>query len=439
VKRAWDKAAELARATPPQRNRAADLLRALSIGVVVFGHWLMAAPYVDADGRPHAEHVLAFAPWTHWLTWGLQVMPVFFFVGGYSNALSWESALKKGRPFGEWLRGRAERLLAPVLPVVLLWAVLGAAGHACDVPPDMIAVASISALIPTWFLAVYLLVIPLVPLARAAWRRFGLLSALAPAGAAALVDLGYFRYGLHGPGWINYLLVWLAVHQLGFAWLHGSLASRRVALAWAVGGLALLLACTELGPWPRSLVGVPGAEFSNTTPPHLPVLALTAFQFGVARLCEPGLNRLLARPLAWTATVLVNGLIMTIFLWHSTVMMLAYGASLWLADGLGMHALPGTGGWWLAKIPWVLAFSAILLVSVGPLSLLERVPKSDAKHPPPWLTIAGCLFACAGLAQLTLGGVGGDGPFGLRLVPLALPWIGAELAGLGPLGRALRR
>lgn len=439
MRRAWAKAAELARVTPPERNRTADLFRALSIGVVVFGHWLMAAPYVDAAGRPHAEHVLAFAPWTHWLTWGLQVMPVFFFVGGYSNGISWESALRKGRPFGTWLRGRAERLLAPVLPVVALWAVLGAIGHAAGVPPGMIEVASISALIPTWFLAVYLLVIPLVPLARAAWERLGMLSIAAPGGAAALVDLGYFRYGLHAPGWINYLLVWLAVHQLGFAWLHGRVASRGAALAWAAGGFALLVLLTELGPWPRSLVGVPGEEFSNTTPPHLPILALAAFQFGAVRLAEPWLERQLRRSTAWTATVLVNGLIMTIFLWHSTVMMLTYGASLWLAGAFGMHALPGSGAWWLAKVPWVLVFASILFLLVGPLSLLERVPKGGARPPAPWRTILGCLFACAGLAQLTLGGVSGDGPLGLRLVPLLLPWIGAELAGLGPIGRFARR
>jgi hypothetical protein len=264
-------------------------------------------------------------------------------------------------------------------------------------------------------------------------------SVYAPAIAAVLVDVAYFRFDMHALGWINYLLVWLAVHQLGFAWQKGAVATRPAALLWAVGGFVALVLSTEFGPWPRSLVGVPGEEFSNTTPPHLPLLAVAAFQFGAVRFAEPWQKRMLERASAWTATVLINGLIMTVFLWHSTVMMLAYGASLWLADGFGMHAMPNSGAWWLAKIPWVLAFSAILLVLVGPLSLLERVPKSDAKHPPPWLTIAGCLCACAGLAQLTLRGVGGDGPLGLAVVPLILPWIGAELAGLGPLGRFARR
>lgn len=424
--------------TPPTRNRTADLLRAASIGVVVFGHWLMAAPFVDAEG-PHTDHVLSFAPWTHWLTWALQVMPVFFFVGGYSNAVSYEAALRKGRTYGEWLHGRVARLLAPVLPVVLLWAALGAIAHATGVPADMVRVASITALVPTWFLAVYLLVIPLVPLARAAWRRAGMLSIWGPAAAAAVMDLLYFQFDLHGPGWINYLFVWFAVHQLGFAWLNGRTTSAPCSVVRVIGGLALLVCLTELGPWPRSLVGVPGEEFSNTTPPHVPLLALTAIQFGLAMLLEPPLKRWLAGRTAWTATVLVNGMIMTIFLWHSTVMMLLFGLSIWQLDAFGLRHVPGSGAWWAAKSAWVLAFTLVLLPLLGPLARIERAFSGGGGTPHPARLIGGSLLACAGLAQLTLFGVGGDGWLGLRLVPLALPWIGAELAGLGVLSRLTRR
>jgi len=36
----WHRAAVLAAKTPDTRNRSADLFRALSILVVIFGHWL---------------------------------------------------------------------------------------------------------------------------------------------------------------------------------------------------------------------------------------------------------------------------------------------------------------------------------------------------------------------------------------------------------------
>jgi hypothetical protein len=42
----YNDALDLARQTPLTRNRYVDLLRAVSIFVVVLGHWLMAAPQV---------------------------------------------------------------------------------------------------------------------------------------------------------------------------------------------------------------------------------------------------------------------------------------------------------------------------------------------------------------------------------------------------------
>lgn len=81
---------ELAGATPATRDRYVDLLRVASLGAVVLGHWLMAAVTPDGVGN-----LLAVVPALQPLTWLLQVMPVFFFVGGFSHALSYRSLLRK--------------------------------------------------------------------------------------------------------------------------------------------------------------------------------------------------------------------------------------------------------------------------------------------------------------------------------------------------------
>ena len=91
----FSRARELANATPPARNRYVDFLRAAAILVVVFGHWLAAAPYMTADGLKITS-MLGVAAWSHLLTWALQVMPIFFIVGGYSNSISWEAAGRDG-------------------------------------------------------------------------------------------------------------------------------------------------------------------------------------------------------------------------------------------------------------------------------------------------------------------------------------------------------
>ena len=177
----WSKAREMAEMTPPERNRWVDFLRAVSIMAVVVGHWLMAGLYVDASGELLRGDLLSIAEWTHWLTWGFQVMPVFFLVGGYSNSVSWAATTAKAPRdqagvYRDWLASRVQRLITPTFPVLLLWAALAVVMTQVGLPREQIRMATEAALIPVWFLAVYLLVVLLVPVTRAAWRRFGVWS-----------------------------------------------------------------------------------------------------------------------------------------------------------------------------------------------------------------------------------------------------------------------
>ena len=428
----WNAAARLAKKTPEKRNRCVDFLRAVSILVVVTGHWLMAAPWVDADGA-HISHLLDVSPWAQWLTWVMQVMPIFFFVGGYSNGISWDAACRDSTSYRNWLSSRLTRLLGPVLVLVLFWIVAASVAHGAGVSAGMIRVASQIALVPTWFLAVYALVVLLVPLTRSAWKSMGMWSIAIPFILAGLVDGAYFGFGWTEAGWVNYLFVWVGVHQLGYAWLEGRFASRLRSSLWCLIGLGSLVALTEVGPWPHSLVGVPGEVVSNTEPPHLPLVALAAFQFGSVMLIEHRLTRLLARAHLWTATVLINGMIMTIFLWHSTVMMLSFGASIWLG-GIGLAVIPGTGDWWLRRLAWVAVFVLSLFPFIAIFSRFERPSEIKAPSPAPWRMAVGSGLMVVGLALLASGGIGGTGPLGLRLVPILLTLGGAEVAGVGVAG-----
>jgi fucose 4-O-acetylase-like acetyltransferase len=113
----WSRAAHVAARTPASRNRYVDFLRAVSILMVISGHWLVAAPYV-VDGQLTLGSMLEYQRWAQLLTWVFQVMPVFFFVGGYSNGVSWKAAVRDGKSYAEWLDGRLQRLAGPVLPLL---------------------------------------------------------------------------------------------------------------------------------------------------------------------------------------------------------------------------------------------------------------------------------------------------------------------------------
>lgn len=427
---AWGQASRLAQQTPASRNRAVDFLRAISIFVVVVGHWMMSSPWADADGN-HMGHILTWASWTHWLTWGLQVMPIFFFVGGYSNGITWDANRRDGGTYADWLHARLRRLLQPVLVLVGFWIVVGSASSFAGVPAIYLEVGSQVALVPVWFLAVYSMMVLLAPPMRWLWHRFGLWSLGIPVGLAVAGDVLYFGFGWTGWGWVNYLTLWLAVHQLGFVWLDRRIHGRLLPWTCLLGGLAALYMLTTFGPWPRSLVGVPGELVSNTTPPHLPLLALAATQFGLVLLVEAPLQRWLAKGAVWTATVLISGMIMTVFLWHSSVMMLSYGLG-FLLDGFGLHTTPGAPGWWWVHWVWILWFLLVLTPFVALFSRFERPRKSAAPAPQAARQVIGAILMAAALGQLALHGLDAENFLGIRWQIALLPFLGAWLLGMWP-------
>ena len=65
----WSQAKEMSAQTPAERNRYVDFLRAVSILMVVSGHWLIVGIYF-ADGSINFSKLLVIRPNTQWMTWG---------------------------------------------------------------------------------------------------------------------------------------------------------------------------------------------------------------------------------------------------------------------------------------------------------------------------------------------------------------------------------
>ncbi|MGH8948531.1 MAG: acyltransferase family protein, partial [Acidimicrobiia bacterium] len=238
-----------AEATPSDRNRVVDLLRVLSILVVVFGHWLMAAVTIE-NGELVAGHLLILADWTHPLTWLFQVMPVFFLVGGYANGLSWRSARSRNASYGGWLRARLRRLTLPVVPLLLFWTVGGWLGLRLGLDWEVLQLASQVALVPTWFLAAYVVIATIAPLGLWIWERWRWWSIIAGLALSGLCDWLSISLGIVPIGFLNYILVWGTVHQIGFAWLDGTLDETWKRALMAAAGLAGTLLLVGLGPYP---------------------------------------------------------------------------------------------------------------------------------------------------------------------------------------------
>jgi len=426
----WTRARDIAMQAPPERNRYVDFLRAFSILAVVIGHWLVAAPYMN-DGAVEGGHLLELVPTTQWLTWGFQVMPIFFLVGGFSNGVSWVATRRSGGHYADWFGDRVRRLINPVLPLFLIWTLFALFGTAMGVERKIVSMAAQLALIPVWFLSVYLIVSALVPWTWRLWQRFGLGSFWGFVAGAMLVDVASLRFDVSYVNFLNFLFVWLGMHQMGYAWQQGRI---RNPWAWAVGGAIALEMLVYFGPYPVAMIGVPGTGLSNSMPPTLALLSLGIAQTGFALALEPQARRMLDNIKIWTGVVLVNGMIMTIYLWHLTAFVFVVAAA-WLLGGIGLHAAPGSAVWWLARPVWFALYIAALL----PLILLfaryeqaKRNPKRDAPVPY-WRLISGLFLVCTGLAATAAISIASPmGVTGVRLWVVALPFIGAALIGFGP-------
>jgi hypothetical protein len=337
------------------------------------------------------------------VTWALQVMPVFFVVGGYVHLLAWRSAPSTGA----FLRGRARRLGLPLVPFVGAWAVaevgLLLAGRA------PLAVAAPALFTPLWFLVVYVAVAATVPLTARWHDRWGVKVVII--GAGLLVALDVLRLGgVAAAGVVTTALVWLLCHQLGYLWRDGVARGRRRGLLLAAGSVAGLALLTGPGPYALSMVASVAHE-SNMLPTTPPILLVGVLQLGLVLALYAPLARLMQRPKWWRPVVAVNAPAMSIYLWHMVAALIV----VLLAERTIGSAIRLDAVWWWSRPLWLLAVLGVLL---GLLAVVRRweTPRFAARpleHRQALATTdAPGLQAAAGVAAVHLAGEGHDGETG---------------------------
>jgi fucose 4-O-acetylase-like acetyltransferase len=419
----------------PDRNLAVDYYRVSGVFLIVLGHWL-AGSVTYEDGHFGRQNPLVDMPWTQWLTWPLQAVPTFFLAAGYASAVSWAHRRDtNGVSRQTWVRHRLSRVLGPTAA----YAVVVAAGvvvlGALHVDSSTMEYAGWAVAMHLWFLVVYLMVVSLTPIAIAAQRRWGLLVPAALAAGVALIDVA--TLGAHLPylGWLNYLLCWGALYQLGMAWHEGLLAGRRPALLTAVSAITLAVLIWQK-VYPVSMIGVPGQTVDNTTPPNVALLAFGCAQTGLAMTLAPALNRALrAGPVRRVLTV-ANDNVMALYLWHMIPVVIV--AIIGYPAGLLPQPPEGSAQWWLARLEWVAILGLVTGVELvllwwgrrifaAPLPALG-IPLAERWGEP--VMLAGAALAAYGLAFVAAVGFAPDGHLP-RLTAVVFA-VGVALVALRP-------
>ncbi|TDC64712.1 acyltransferase [Actinomadura sp. GC306] len=334
-------------------------MRAFAILGVVLGHWLVTAFVADGSGtRLRVTSPLKTMPELAPISWVLQTLAVFFLVGGYAAG----KGSRPGEPWTPRLRRRLARFARPLPILLAAWLPVSAALAWAGLSADTIRTLVELVLSPLWFLAVYVVLTAATPLIAAVWNRLGLWGAVLLVAATAAVDLGRFALGMPGwTGWATVLTGWLVPFYLGIGWAAGALGSRRsgvVLLSWGAAATALLIL---FAGYPASMVGVPGAEVSNLSPPTLAAVAFGIAQAGLALLLHGPLTRWTRHARVGAAVSAANRSAMTIFLWHQTALLAVTVGALLLYGRLpGLHTAPDRPGWIFERLPWLPVYAVAL-------------------------------------------------------------------------------
>jgi hypothetical protein len=320
------------------RERAIDTIRAVAIGGVVLGHWLVTGLVLGPGGGIDQASPLSALPSFAPVTWVLQTLGLFFFAGGYAAARS-------RRP----LPRRLLRLVLPVAGFGALWTLALAVAAVAGVPGVTLDTVGTLVVSPLWFLLPFVALLALT----GTLRRMGPAAAVPAVAVVALADAGL--------GWLplTVLAAWLVPYTLGMALATGRLTGRGTGVAMLVGGAVAMAVLIRWLDYPMSAVGVPGDGRSNLSPPSLFTIALATAQIGVALLVRPWLN---SRPTPHPVAVL-NRAAMPIYLWHQSALIAVVAGMAWLTGGRpvpGLHTPPDSMTWVGARVLWFPVFATVL-------------------------------------------------------------------------------
>jgi len=252
------------------RDQAVDLVRAMCVVAVVVLHSLMVGVSIDAQGP-----VFANAGDTGWwlipVSWMLQVMPLFFMIGGFAGYTAYQRMQAHGGTGRAFVTGRLVRLLLPATAVIATAGVGLSVLTIVGVPAEFIATAGYRFGQPLWFLAVFLISQALIPVLARAHRAAPLITITALASAAVLVDVARAASGVDAIGFFNLAFVWLTMQQLGFLLADGRVDALSRQTRMRVGATAVIALAIFF------VTGVYSPDLiANTNPPTTALLLVGA-------------------------------------------------------------------------------------------------------------------------------------------------------------------
>lgn len=341
------------------RDRVTDFVKAAALLLVVIGHSL--AWFVLPDGR--LDNTLNHAASLWWLTWVLQILPLFFFIAGAGMV-----RLAQDRSAAKYLQ-RAAALMEPAV-LLFVFSFITACILTMVAPIGLQRNLGVLMVQLTWFLGGYMLYIALAPVLIRINGVFCLAMVLC---GIAIVD--WLRLHVCAPlGWLNMVIVWAFFAVIGTRKADLLAAPTWLMVVGVLASVSAAAALIEYGPYSKALItanGVPG--ISNLAPPTLVLACAGVAQILTLVLVWPLLQRWLQRDALWIPVAVFASRAMQVYLYHMLFLILA--VSPFIARRI--TSSPLSIGWWSQH---AVTFLVTLAVAMVAAPTLRRVSAAIARH-----------------------------------------------------------
>ena len=355
------------------RDSSVDAIRVVLLVAVFALHAMMCGVSVGVGG-PVLQNALEEQAWFGPVSWIVQIMPLFFIAGGFSSSHHWRSMRARGATPADYVRSRLERLVRPAIALVVVVAVALVALSLAGLPAELVATAGFRIGQPLWFLGVYIAVSALVPVMLRAHERARVLTPLGLLAAVVAVDVVRLSTGVEAIGYLNLLLVWLLVQQLGFHLADGALDRLSRRTLWGIAGaaLAFLAVLTVVGPYDIDM-------FENLNPPTVCLVVLGVAQLALFQLARPRIRGWVDRADASRLISAVGERAMTVYLWHMPVLIALAALSLVANAAFGLPLPePLSLEWWSTRPVWLGVAAACVVPVVLVFGRFERARRGGA-------------------------------------------------------------
>jgi Acyltransferase family len=228
--------------------------------------------------------------------------------------------------------------------------------------------------------------------------------------------------GVEAIGYLNLLLVWLLVQQLGFHLADGSVDGLSRPTLWgiAAAALALLAVLTVVGPYPVDML-------ENLNPPSVCLVVLGIAQLALFQVARPSISAWVERADASRLISSAGERAMTVYLWHMPVLIALAGLGLAANAGFGLPLPePLSLEWWATRPLWL----GLAAAAVVPISLVfgrferARRRRAEPSRPSAGMTAIDAVCGVAGVALLLVAGFG-PVPALIALALLSIALVGS--------------